>query len=168
MPLKTFCFKDATRLTQVVSRFKCETNFFAKIFSFFEICYKLTVIKQILFLTIFILVLCFQVFGQGIQVKTKTDYRIDEYPKITWQEEQERLKRILLVELANHPDRVAYLIFNYQKNSELKLIKSRQKKISKFLQDNKIPQNRFRFVLGAKDSLYRTTIWLIPEGAEPP
>lgn len=64
MPIKTFCFKDETRLTQNVSRFKDETRKMQKIFRNFEIYCKFIDMKRILLLTIFVLVFCFESFGQ--------------------------------------------------------------------------------------------------------
>jgi hypothetical protein len=96
------------------------------------------------------------------------DRRPDRYGKINWKDEQIRLHNVLLLELGIDPKMKAYFIFYYQKNSELKLIKSRQKNIAKFLQANNIPPNRFQFVMGGKGDVYETQIWLVPEGSLPP
>lgn len=115
--------------------------------------------KRILLLTIFVLVFCFESFSQERQ--SIQDNKIDDYGKMSWKDEAKRLQNSIFIALKEYPDHKVVFIFSYKKNSELKLIKLRQKKILKLFEDNKLSNNRLRFAVG-KLTFYGTSIWLVP------
>lgn len=121
--------------------------------------------KRILLITVLALIFCFHAVGQ--EREPIQDNFVDRYGKITWKYEEERLQSSVFIELKEYPDHKAVFIFSYKNNSELKLIKSRQKKILKMFENNKIPAKRCRFAVG-KENHYSTVIWLVPEGADAP
>lgn len=115
--------------------------------------------KRILLLTIFVLVCCFGGFSQERQ--SVQDNKIDEYGKMSWKDEAKRLQSSVFIELKKHPDHKAVFLFYYKSNSEMNLIKLRQKKILKMFDDNKLSNNHLRFAVGKID-FYGTSIWLVP------
>lgn len=84
---------------------------------------------------------------------------IDEYGKASWSDERLRLQN-LIVELTNDPKATGLLIFSFKNNSEIDLIFSRQKRILRYLEKNKIQPSQvlMRIIKGE----YQTEIRIIP------
>lgn len=89
---------------------------------------------------------------------------IIRYRKLSWEDEMKWILN-LLVDLENDPESKIHLIFSIKNDSELKLVKSRQKKILALLRENSVSQNRIVMEI-FKRNYYETIILIIPEGED--
>lgn len=86
---------------------------------------------------------------------------LDEYKKIPFSEEKERLENVIF-ELNDNSDFVALFIITFTEKDSISSIKMRVRNITDFLsQTRQIQKDKFVFVFSEKDS-YNTRIYLLP------